>query len=808
MSDRERNENRNPSTWRIPLLAAAIAALLAAGWAGLVRMGWQFPVWQPSLAGVHGPLIVSGFFGTLITLERAVALGGKWPYTGVVLSAAGGIALIAGIPGPVPALLLVGGSLGMTAIFAAILRRHRANYTLYMAAGALSWAAGNLLWLAGKPVFEVVLWWMGFLILTIAGERLELGRLIRLNAKIHRQFNAAALLFIAGLLVTLFDINLGARLASLGMLSLAVWMLRYDISRFTIKKPGVPRFAAACLLSGYAWLGLAGVIGLIVGLVPAGPYYDAFLHAVFLGFVFAMIFGHAPIIFPAILRIPISYSPFFYSYLFLLHISLTIRIIGDLVTYPPARLWGGLLNGIAILAFLLLTVRSVRQGMSSKRKENGSLQARPEEKILPGEAFQERDRLRWTWHTVLGVFILAALTGSLLRFWMLLGFPDGVQFPNVRHAHSHLMYFGWVTPALMALITARLPLFTSRKIPKSAAIVTGTTLLLGLLSYPAFFLWGYDLAVIGGVRLPISVIVSSLNMLAWYAYIVIYRRMVRGVSPNRPIRLWNAALLFLVLASLGAWGRAVLVALKIDDPFWTASMVHLFLDLFSSGWAILGVLGLAYSTQKRLSASISGWEDPLLFLGLPLTFLLGVPADIVPTDLRTLSGIGGLMAAGGLFLHARILWQAFRQNIRSGWVVIPAFLSVKALFDIGASISPLAAWGEQAGLRVLYLHITLLGLITLGIFTAAKSTWRSTGSTALAFLILSVLALLASLLPLSGLWPESWGGIWTTALAAGISLGPSFFAGIILFQGMKRRKSPEETGQEAASPPVWKGGAT
>jgi len=675
-----------------------------------------------------------------------------------------------------------------------------------MAAGAFSWAVGNLLWLAGKPVFEVILWWMGFLILTIAGERLELGQLIRLNTKIHRQFNLAASLFLGGLMLSLFNLDAGTRLASLGMLALALWMLRYDISRFTIKKPGVPRFAAVCLLSGYIWLGLAGIIGLVVGSVPAGLFYDAFLHAVFLGFVFAMIFGHAPIIFPAILRIPIAYTPLFYSHLVLLHVSLAIRIAGDLITYPPARLWGGLLNGISILLFLLLTVRSVWIGSARSKREAGRKVTVLEEKIEPEEAVLEGNRLHWAWYGVLGIFILAALTGSLMRFWMLLGFPEGIQFTNVRHAHSHLMYFGWVTPALMALIAARLPLFTQRRIPKSAILVAGITLVLGLVSYPPFFLWGYDLAAIGSVKLPISVILSTLNIFAWYAYIVIYRKMVRDVHPNRPIRLWNAALVFLFLSSLGAWGRAVLVGLKVEDPFWTSSMVHLFLDLFSNGWAVLGVLGLAYSTQKRLESTISGWEDYLLFLGIPLTFFLGLPVDLVPPDLRTLSGIGNLMMACGLILHTRTLWPAFRANYRNGWSMFPGFLLTRAVFDVGASISPLAAWGEQVGLRIIYLHITLLGLITLAIFAAANSTWRRSSYLGTVSLTVSVLLLLVSLVPLSGFWPESLGGSWTLAATAVISLGPSIAAGIILFQGIKPREKSRKTGKETSTTPAWKGG--
>jgi hypothetical protein len=46
-----------------------------------------------------------------------------------------------------------------------------------MGIGAVAWLAGNLLWLSGWLVAQIVLWWVAFLILTIAGERLELGRI-------------------------------------------------------------------------------------------------------------------------------------------------------------------------------------------------------------------------------------------------------------------------------------------------------------------------------------------------------------------------------------------------------------------------------------------------------------------------------------------------------------------------------------------------------------------------------------------------------------------------------------------------------
>jgi len=44
-------------------------------------------------------------------------------------------------------------------------------------------------------------------------------------------------------------------------LALTLWLLRFDIARITIHKIGLPRFAAACLFSGYAWLAVRGLLG-------------------------------------------------------------------------------------------------------------------------------------------------------------------------------------------------------------------------------------------------------------------------------------------------------------------------------------------------------------------------------------------------------------------------------------------------------------------------------------------------------------------------------------------------------------------
>ena len=357
---------------RFPLMALGMLALLAALWAGLVRLGWNWPPLRPAPAAAHGPLMVGAFLGTVIGVERAVALNRRWTYLGPLLTGLGGLALMLGLPAPIGPLLTTLGSLGLAAVFGLILRLHPAAYTITMAMGVLLWLAGNGLWLAGGPIYTAVYWWAGFLILTIAGERLELNRVLRLSGRVQNLFVAAGGLFLIGLLTSLAAFDVGVRLAGVGMVAIALWLLRYDIARYTVRKAGLTRFIAVCLLAGYGWLVVSGLLALSYGGVSAGFQYDAILHALFVGFVMSMIFGHAPIIFPAVIGRPIPFRTSFYLPLVLLHLSLLLRLLGDLTVWLPARQWGGLLNVVAILLFLaglglsMLRGRDASAGVSPK----------------------------------------------------------------------------------------------------------------------------------------------------------------------------------------------------------------------------------------------------------------------------------------------------------------------------------------------------------------------------------------------------------------------------------------------------------
>lgn len=342
-------------------MALAGISLLTALWGGLARLGWPLPLPSPALLPGHGPLFVVGFLGTMIGLERAVALKRCWAYGAPIFAGASALALLAGFsPHAAHALAAAAGAL-LVSIFAFLYRRQAEIYLATMGTGALLWLVGTLLWHGGYPLYRVVFWWIGFLVLTIAGERLELTRLMRPSTLSRAAFLIACGLFVLGLITGLASHEAGVRLGGAGLLALAVWLLKRDIAWRNLSQEGLSRFMAVCLLSGYLWLGVGGLLWLFMGgSFYAGPAYDAMVHAIFLGFVFSMIFGHAPLVLPSVMGVALPFRRAFYGHWALLHLSLALRVGGGLAGGAAALRWGGLLNGVAILLFLVNNVRAVR----------------------------------------------------------------------------------------------------------------------------------------------------------------------------------------------------------------------------------------------------------------------------------------------------------------------------------------------------------------------------------------------------------------------------------------------------------------
>jgi hypothetical protein len=325
--------------WRAPLLILGFVSLASGIAGGLVRAGLaSMPAPQFSIP-LHGALMVSGFFGTVISLERAVARARLWAYAAPLACGLGGIALLAGEIATGYWLLAAAAAILLAST--ATLGAHQPSLeTWTLSLGAACWLTGNLLLAAGFPVATVAGWWIAFFALTIAAERLELSRYLPRPPAVRRIFIA----IVAAIVVAAF---FGAGPLGVALLALAIWLLAFDLARITIRQTKLPRYIAACLLAGYAWLAVGGA------LFALGSSYDAAVHAVMVGFVFSMVFGHAPVILPAVLRIALPYSAWLYLPLALLHGSLALRVIGDLTELGAVRIAGAAGNAAAIMLFIV-----------------------------------------------------------------------------------------------------------------------------------------------------------------------------------------------------------------------------------------------------------------------------------------------------------------------------------------------------------------------------------------------------------------------------------------------------------------------
>jgi hypothetical protein len=345
---------------RYGLMALGGIGLLAGLTGALVLLGVPMPAPARSLGADHGALMTLGFLGTLISLERAVALGRGWGYLAPLLTGAGGLALIADAPALLALTLFTGGAAVFVAMYVAFDRIERSLHTSVQAVGALAWLGAAILLLGGRTATEVVPWLAAFLVLTIAGERLELSRLAQLTNRARIGFVAGAAIFCIGVAMSVASADIGMRVGGVGLVALAAWLARNDVARRTVRIKGTPRFVALSLLSGYTWLAVGGACWLLFGATPGGPAYDAMLHAVFLGFVMSMVFGHAPIILPAVLGTPLPFRPRFYVHLGLLHLGLLLRIgAGDLFGVEAAWRLGGVLNVTALLVFVISSALAI-----------------------------------------------------------------------------------------------------------------------------------------------------------------------------------------------------------------------------------------------------------------------------------------------------------------------------------------------------------------------------------------------------------------------------------------------------------------
>lgn len=347
---------------RLLLMLPAGISLLAGLDAALLLLDLPAPLRTERLPDVHGVVLVLGFVGTLVSLERAVALRRPWGFLAPALLGLGSLLLVSPAPLTAGRLVLVGGTAALVAVYVPLWRRQRDDAVLVQLLGAAIALGATIVWAGGAATAAVVPWLAGFVILTIGGERLELARLA-MGPGAGTRLVALALAFSSAIVACLLWPGIGEPLVGATLLALTGWLAVHDVARRTVSSTGLTRFMAACMLAGYGWLVVAASVWLTgsggADGTPDGAGYDAVIHSVFLGFTISMIMAHAAVILPAVLRRPLPYRPAMWAPALLLHTGLVLRVwIGDGLGFETAWRVGGALNVAALLLFVAVALWS------------------------------------------------------------------------------------------------------------------------------------------------------------------------------------------------------------------------------------------------------------------------------------------------------------------------------------------------------------------------------------------------------------------------------------------------------------------
>ncbi|NBC04852.1 MAG: hypothetical protein GVY20_14255, partial [Bacteroidetes bacterium] len=257
------------------------------------------------------------------------------------------------------------------------------------------------------------------------------------------------------------------------------------------------------------------------------------------------------------------------------------------------------------------------------------------------------------WKLSILSFLFAALTGFLYRFGML--YPLGsLDLVNIRHAHSHLMFFNWISPPIMVWMVSVLSSKKGDLNHEGFKICLYTMIGLGFLSYPFFLLYGYRSVSLGQADLPIAAIISGLIMITWYWFAWLYYQHRTRKYSDISLNLFDGALTALLISSLGAWGVSVFQFSGIHNPLFSSALTHFFLAVFTEGWALLGILGIIWNYIKLQPVSIpSGWLWQPLLIGSMLIFPFSLTQSLV-TPIMLLSakvGLGLIILSLLLHLH-------------------------------------------------------------------------------------------------------------------------------------------------------------
>lgn len=345
---------------------------------------------------------------------------------------------------------------------------------------------------------------------------------------------------------------------------------------------------------------------------------------------------------------------------------------------------------------------------------------------------------------------IGSLLGVSLRFQLYSPLP-GIQYTNVLHGHSHIMFLGWVFNAIYLSFVYNFTPANYHSFYKKLFIAFQVVNVGMLISFP---MQGYG---------AISIVLSTIHTLMTFLFSVAFFKHTRGFH-SESLRLAKFAMAFLVISAIGPFSLAYITSQGLQQTDWYNYAVYFYLHFQYNGFFFLSIASLFVqmlepgAETKTLLRKILNWfiiaTIPTYFLSI-LYSKPGIVFNIIGTAGATLQ----LIAFATLLLWARRTYSIIGSRFQSSGfflIVILAAIGIKCVLQLMSGLPQYAALAyELRPIVIAYLHLILLGIVTLFLLV----WYRKQGFFGLSFNIIALSFLLIFLMMEIVLVASPW---WTS----------------------------------------------
>ena len=328
----------------------------------------------------------------------------------------------------------------------------------------------------------------------------------------------------------------------------------------------------------------------------------------------------------------------------------------------------------------------------------------------------ERINFKLHTRTALAYFILAAVLGVVLRSFQFIELAVNYKF--IVHTHSHIALLGWVYLAVSTLLYT-LFLSNSNLAGKYSRIFWFTQLTLAGMLFTFPFM-GYAV---------FSIIFSTLFLFAsyWFSWFFL-KYSPANLKKTYSFKCIRASLWYLIISSLGPWALGVIMNTLGPESFWYRMAIYFYLHFLYNGWMILSLIGLLVFVIEK-NALILPPKTMKRFLwmfnlGIVLTLFLSSLFADPPLVFNALGGLGSILQLLAVFALGISIGDLLRQNqsvfspFHMGILkTITLLVLVKMVLQIFSAFPYFAGLATKfLDFTIGYLHLTFLGVVTLGLF--------------------------------------------------------------------------------------------